>query len=397
MRSLINEGIHIMQAMSATDLSEKRVLIREDLNVAIKNGKIIDDTRIKAALPTIKAALAQNAKVIVMSHLGRPTEGVFEEAYSLRLVALSLSAYLNQPVRCIPYDMWTFDMKPGEVVLLENTRFYPGEKANDPMLAQRFASLCDVFVMDAFATAHRAHASTAGVATYAPETVAGPLLLNEVNALDNALKSPKKPLVAIVGGSKLSTKFGVLKGLLAHVDTLIVGGGIANTLLAAKGYNVGASLVELDFRDAFLDILKTAEAQGKSVPVPVDVRVAKAFAPDQAATIKRVSDVEADDMILDIGPETEKLYTRLVETAGTIIWNGPLGVFEFPAFKHGTVALAHAIANSPGYSLAGGGETIAAINQSQIADQIDTISTGGGAFLEYLEGKPLPGLVALNK
>ncbi len=384
-----------MKTLMGVEIAGKRVLVREDLNVAIKGGKIVDDTRIRAALPTIKQLQAQGAQVIVMSHLGRPTEGRFDPAYSLTLVAQALSTYLNQTVPCIAYDTWDIPFQAGQVVLLENTRFYKGEKANDDALAKQFSTLCDVFVMDAFATAHRAQASTEGVARFAPVAVAGPLLVKEIESLENVFKTPKNPLVAIVGGAKLSPKFGVLKGLLEHVDTIIVGGGIANTLLGALGYTVGKSLYEPDYAQPFKDLLASANAQGKHIPVPVDVRVAKAFSESEKAVVKSIDAVAADDMILDIGPATERLYADIIAHAGTVIWNGPLGVFEWPEFASGTTALAHAIASSKAYSLAGGGETIAAINQTGIAKEIDYISTGGGAFLTYLEGKPLPALDSL--
>ena len=380
-----------IQRMKAISFREKRVLIREDLNVPIKDGKVTSDARIRAALPTIQLALQANAKVILMSHLGRPTEGEYDDAFSLKPVAEHLSSLLNTEVTLIKDWQNGIDINNGQVVLLENVRFNKGEKNDDETLAKAYAALCDVFVMDAFGTAHRAQASTHGVAKFAPIACAGPLLSAELDALERALAQPAKPMLAIVGGSKVSTKLEVLESLSEKVDQLIVGGGIANTFLAAKGYNVGKSLCEHD-------LIATAKKllQKVSIPLPRDVVVAKEFAESATATTKSVADVADDEMILDIGPQTAAQFADIIQQARTIIWNGPVGVFEFPAFSKGTEAIAHAIAASEGFSIAGGGDTLAAIDQFGITARVSYISTGGGAFLEYVEGKTLPAVAVLE-
>ena len=373
------------------DLANKRVLIREDLNVPIKNGKVSSDARIRAALPTLKLALDAGAKVIVMSHLGRPTEGVFDTEFSMQPVADHLSGLLNQPVTLVKDWLEGVDVEAGQLVLVENVRFNVGEKKDDDILAQKMAALCDVFVMDAFGTAHRAQASTHGVAKFAPVACAGPLLAAELEALEKALAAPEKPMAAIVGGSKVSTKLTVLETLSDKVDQLIVGGGIANTFLAAAGYPVGKSLYEEDL------IPKAKELMLKtSIPLPVDVVVAKEFSPTAVATIKDVNNVAEDDMILDIGPVTAQKLAALLSESKTIIWNGPVGVFEFDQFGEGTKTLSMAIANSSGFSIAGGGDTLAAVDKYGIQDKVSYISTGGGAFLEFVEGKVLPAVAMLE-
>ncbi len=373
------------------DLSDKRVLIREDLNVPVKNGKVSSDARIRAALPTLKQALAAGAKVIVMSHLGRPTEGVFDETFSLQPVANHLSELLGQPVELVSDWLDGVNVESGQVVLVENVRFNVGEKKDDEALAKKMAALCDVFVMDAFGTAHRAQSSTHGVAKFAPIACAGPLLVAELDALEKALAVPKQPVAAIVGGSKVSTKLTVLETLSEKVDQLIVGGGIANTFLAAAGYPVGKSLYEEDL------IPKAKELMAKtSIPLPEDVVVATEFSADAEARVKNVSDVAADDMILDIGPKTAEKLAELLASSNTIIWNGPLGVFEIDQFGGGTKTISLAIAKSNGFSIAGGGDTLAAVDKYGIQDQVSYISTGGGAFLEFVEGKVLPAVEILE-
>jgi phosphoglycerate kinase len=383
-----------MRYMRDLDLSGKRVLIREDFNVPLDNGRITDDTRIRAGLPTIKAAIAAGARVIVVSHLGRPKEGQRDPALSLAPVATALGAALGQDVPLV--TDWTagVDVAPGRAVLLENVRFEVGEKKDAEALARRLAALCDVYVNDAFATAHRAEASTHGVARYAGEVCAGPLMQAEVEALTRALAAPARPLVAIVGGSKISTKLTVLDALLAKVDQLIVGGGIANTFLKAAGFPIGKSLCEDDLLGEARRLLAKP---GVVIPLPADVVTAKEFAANAVASIKRVEDVKADDLILDIGPQTVREFSRLLETAGTIVWNGPVGVFEFDQFGSGTWHLARAIAHAKAFSIAGGGDTLAAIAKYKVADRISYISTAGGAFLEYLEGKTLPALAVLEE
>ncbi len=386
-----------MLKLTDLDIENRRVLIREDLNVPMEAGKITSDTRILAALPTIEYCLQKNAHVIVMSHLGRPTEGNYEERYSLEPVAEQLEHLLGYPVRFVRDWLDKTDLAgDNEVVVLENVRFNVGEKSNDPQLATKMAQLCDIFVMDAFATAHRCEASTYGVAEFAPIACAGPLLLKEIEALEQVLKNPKHPIVAIVGGSKVSSKLILLQSLLQKVDQLIVGGGIANTFIAAAGFPVGASLCEPELLPEARQLLQLAKEKNALIPIPVDVVVARAFAADAQATIKPVDQISGDDLILDIGPSTaEALATQLAQ-AGTIIWNGPVGVFEWDAFANGTKTLAQAIANSHAFSVAGGGDTLAAIEKFNLQDRISYISTGGGAFLEYLEGKTLPAIAVLE-
>lgn len=378
--------------MSSFDLAGKRVLIRQDLNVPVKDGKVTSDARLQASLPTIRTALAKGAKVLLMSHLGRPTEGEHDEAFSLAPVAARLSELLGRSVPLVKDWLNGVDVKPGEVVLCENVRFNRGEKKNDDALAQRMAALCDVFVMDAFGTAHRAQASTHGVAKYAPIACAGPLLAAELKALGKALEHPEKPLVAIVGGSKVSSKLTVLESLVTIVDQLIVGGGIANTFLVAKGYNVGRSLHEPELVEAAKVLLTKID-----IPLPTDVVVASEFSEQAVATIKVVDQVGDNDMILDIGPETSRRFCQLLNAAKTIVWNGPVGVFEFEQFGAGTKALSLAIADSSAFSIAGGGDTLAAVDKYHIADKVSYISTGGGAFLEFLEGKELPAVAILKE
>jgi phosphoglycerate kinase len=382
--------------MDEVDLSEKRVLIREDLNVPITDGKITSDVRIRAALPTARKALAANAAVMLMSHLGRPTEGEPDPACSLQPIATHLSQLLGIEVPLQKNWIDGVDVEPGQVVLLENVRFLAGEKACDKDLSRRMANLCDVFVMDAFGTAHRAQASTFGVARFAAVACAGPLLSAELDALKKAMDHPARPMVAIVGGSKVSTKLTVLDSLADIVDQLIVGGGIANTFIAAAGHDVGKSLYEADMVDMARELAANKEDRA-DIPVPVDVVTAKEFSAEAAAEIKPVSDVTPDDLILDIGPETVAQFAEILKTAGTIIWNGPVGVFEFDQFGEGTKALAQAIAESPAFSVAGGGDTLAAIDKYGVVEKISYISTGGGAFLEFIEGKKLPAVAILEK
>lgn len=384
--------------MQDLDLNNQRVLIREDLNVPIKNGIVTNDKRIEAALPTIKQAMKAGAKIMLMSHLGRPEEGHYDAQYSLEPVANRLSELLGHNVKLV--ENWLEQVpqvQSGEVVLLENVRFNRGEKNNDSDLAQQMAAMCDVFVMDAFGTAHRAQASTYGVAQFAKIACAGPLLVSELNALDKIFKEPKPPLMAIVGGSKVSTKLTVLKHLFERVECLIVGGGIANTFIAAAGYNVGQSLFEPDLVDQAQELMVMAKARNIQLPIPIDVVTAKEFSDTAQAQVKAVDQVADDDFILDIGPQTAQQYASLANSAGTIVWNGPVGVFEIPAFANGTKALSQAIAQSEAFSVAGGGDTLAAIDQFNIADNVSYISTGGGAFLEYLEGKKLPAIDILQK
>ena len=382
--------------MTDLDLSGKRVLIRQDLNVPVADGKVTSDQRITASIPTIKAALEQGAAVMVTSHLGRPKEGSWSEADSLAPVAARLSELLGFEVPLVRDYLDGVDVAPGQLVLLENCRMNVGEKADDEALARKYADLCDVFVMDAFGTAHRAQASTHGVVRVAKQAVGGPLLMAELDALDKALAKPARPLLAIVAGSKVSTKLELLSSLVGKVDQLIVGGGIANTFIAAMGHGVGKSLVEADLVDTAREIMAAARARGAEIPVPTDVVVAPAFAADAPATVKAVDAVGADDMILDIGPRTSAAYAALIAKAGTVVWNGPVGVFEFDAFGHGTEAVARAIAASAAFSIAGGGDTLAAVDKYGIEDEVSYISTGGGAFLEFLEGKELPAVAALE-
>ena len=381
-----------VRLMKDQDLSAKRVLIREDLNVPVKDGKVTSDARIQASLPTIKLALEKGAAVMLMSHLGRPTEGEYEEQYSLAPVAAHLSRLLGTEVRLI--KDWVdggFEVAAGEVVLLENVRFNTGEKKDNEELSRKMAALCDVYVMDAFGTAHRAQASTHGVARFAPIACAGPLLANELEALGKALDKPARPLAAIVGGSKVSTKLEVLNSLSDKCDQLIVGGGIANTFLAAAGKPVGKSLYEADLVDTAKALMAKCE-----IPIPTDVVVATAFAEDAEAVVKSADDVTEDEMILDIGPESAAKLATILQSAGTIIWNGPVGVFEFDQFGEGTKTLSMAIAQSSAFSIAGGGDTLAAVDKYSIADDVSYISTGGGAFLEFVEGKELPAVAMLR-
>ena len=382
--------------MTDLDLSGKRVLIREDLNVPIQDGTITSTQRLDAALPTIRRARDAGASVLVMSHLGRPREGVFDEALSLKPVAAWLSEKLGANVRLERDYLGGVTMGTGQVVLLENCRMNVGEKSDDETLAKKYAALCDVFVMDAFGTAHRAQASTHGVAKFAEIACAGPLLAAELDALGKALQDPARPLLAIVAGSKVSTKLDLLQNLVQKVDQLIVGGGIANTFIAAAGHKVGRSLCEADLLDAARKVIEAASQRGASVPIPVDVVVAPRFAADAPATAKPVDRVGDDEMILDIGPKTAQHYAALVAKVGTVVWNGPVGVFEFDAFGHGTETLARAIADSNAFSIAGGGDTLAAVDKYGIADKLSYISTGGGAFLEFLEGKTLPAVAMLE-
>ncbi len=381
--------------MTDLDLSGKRVLIRQDLNVPIENGRITSEQRITASLPTLKRALEQGAAVMVTSHLGRPKEGVWSEADSLAPVAQRLSALLGREVPLVRDWVDGVDVQPGQLVLLENCRMNVGEGKDDEVLSKKYAALCDVFVMDAFGTAHRAQASTHGVIRFAPVAAGGPLLMAELDALAQALDAPAKPLLAIVAGSKVSTKLELLANLVGKVDQLIVGGGIANTFIAAAGYNVGKSLYEPDLLDTAKKIVADAKARGADIPLPVDVVTAKQFMPDAVAEVKAVDAVAEDDLILDIGPQTAAQYAQLIDKAGTVVWNGPVGVFEFDAFSKGTEALARAIAGSKAFSIAGGGDTLAAVDKFDIAGQVSYISTGGGAFLEFLEGKTLPAVAAL--
>jgi phosphoglycerate kinase len=383
--------------MTGLDLRGKRVLIREDLNVPVHAGAVTSDARIRAALPTIRLALDAHASVLVMSHLGRPEEGHFTEEFSLAPVAKRLAELLGVPVALKRDWVDGVTAAPGQVVLLENVRFNKGEKKNSDELAKKMAALCDVYVMDAFGTAHRAEASTYGVAKYAPVACGGPLLINELTALETALEKPARPLVAIVAGSKVSTKLTVLESLLAKVDQLIVGGGITNTFLAALGFNVGKSLYEPDMLDICKRLLEQSAKRGIDIPMPSDVVVAKEFSPKAEADVKPVGAVAPDEMILDIGPDSAERLAKLVASAGTILWNGPIGVFEFEQFGQGTRTLANAIARSKAFSLAGGGDTLAAIEKYQIEDSISYISTGGGAFLEFVEGKKLPAVEILEQ
>ena len=379
-----------MKLMTNLDLTGMRVLMREDLNVPLNNGMVTSDARLVAAVPSIQAAVDAGASVLLMSHLGRPNEGEFSDEFSLAPVAAKLGELMGITIPVIR-DFANVDLQPGQVALLENVRFNVGEKSNDDSLARQYAALCDVFVMDAFGTAHRAQASTHGVAKFAPVACAGPLLAAELDALERALAAPAKPMLAIVGGSKVSTKLDVLETLAVKCDSLVVGGGIANTFLAAAGYPVGASLCEHD-------LIPTARAlmDKTNIPLPIDVVVAKHFSNDAEATVKLAAEVDDDDMILDIGPRSAEAIAEKLRAAGTILWNGPVGVFEFDAFAEGTRAIAHAVAESHAFSLAGGGDTLAAIDKFEITSQVSYISTGGGAFLEYVEGKTLPAVAMLE-
>jgi len=378
--------------MTDVDLAGKRVMIRFDFNVPLEDGKVTSDTRIRAALPTIQHALDAGAAVILLSHLGRPTEGEFEDQFSLWPVARHLSVLLGQDVRLAENWLEGIEIEPGQAVLCENVRFNVGEKNNDETLARKMAALCDVFVMDAFGTAHRTQASTYGVAQFASVACAGPLLIAELDALGKALKNPARPLVAIVGGSKVSTKLTVLEALSTKVDQLIVGGGIANTFLAAAGYPIGKSLCEKDMLDQARDILAQTD-----IPLPTDVVVAEEFSDSAAAVVRGIADTGDAEMILDIGPDTAEAYARLLQTAGTIVWNGPVGVFEIDQFGAGTLRVAQAVADSPAFSIAGGGDTLAALEKYDLGSKISYISTGGGAFLELLAGKDCPLLKCWNR
>jgi phosphoglycerate kinase len=378
------------------DVAGQRVLIRQDLNVPVEDGRVTSDQRIVASIPTLKLALKKGAAVMVMSHLGRPKEGQWSEADSLAPVAKRLSELLGMDVPLVRDWVDGVAVSPGQIVLLENCRMNVGEGKDDDALSRKYAALCDVYVMDAFGTAHRAQASTHGAIRFARTACAGPLLTAELDALAKALEHPARPLLAIVAGSKVSTKLELLSSLIGKVDQLIVGGGIANTFLAASGYPVGQSLYEADLIDTARQIMADAKARGAEIPLPVDVVVAPEFKADAPATVKRVAEVEAGDMILDIGPDTAKAYAERIMKVGTVVWNGPVGVFEFDAFGHGTEALARAIAASDAFSIAGGGDTLAAIDKYGVVDQVGYISTGGGAFLEFLEGKELPAVAALK-
>ena len=383
-----------IEEMQNLDLSGKRVLIRQDLNVPVAEGLVTSDARIRASLPTLQQAMQAGASVLLMSHLGRPSEGASKEdnaKFTLAPVASRLSELLGCDVPLVENWLDGVDAAPGTVTLLENVRFNKGEKANDEALSKKMAALCDVFVMDAFGTAHRAQASTHGVARFAPVACAGPLLAGELDALAKALDKPARPLLAIVGGSKVSTKLTVLEELANKVDQLIVGGGIANTFLAAAGFPVGKSLYE----EGLLDQARVLMAK-TDIPLPTDVVVGKEFAPDAQAVVKQVADVDADDMIFDIGPDTAKKMAAIVLSAKTIIWNGPVGVFEFDQFASGTEAISLAVAESDAFSIAGGGDTLAAVDKFAVSDQISYISTGGGAFLEFVEGKELPAVAVLE-
>ena len=388
---------HDLLTLDDVDLAGKRVLVRVDFNVPLKDGEVQDDTRIRASLNTLHRILDRGGRLILMSHLGRPKEGQPDPALSLRPVAEHLSQLMQH--RVVLCADWQDGIQAGDrdIVMLENVRFLEGEKADDPALARRLAGLCDVFVNDAFATAHRAQASTHGVARFAPVACAGPLLVNELKALSAAFEHPARPLAAIVGGAKVSTKLTVLESLLDKVDQLIVGGGIANTFLAAAGFKIGRSLHEADLVSNAKALLAGAETASKHIPLPVDVVCAKSFEEDAEAFTRPVDAVEDDDLIMDVGPDTARRYGEILHNAATIIWNGPVGVFEFPPFSHGTRALAEAVARSTAFSIAGGGDTIAALARFGLSDKISYISTGGGAFLEFLEGKTLPAVQALKE
>ena len=383
--------------MTDLDLAGKRVLIRQDLNVPVKDGKVTSDARIRASLPTIQKALEAGAKVMIMSHLGRPTEGEYAEEFSLAPVASHMGGLLGKEVKLVKEYLNGVELADGDVAILENVRFNAGEKKNDDALAKQYAALCDVFVMDAFGTAHRAQGSTHGVAKFAPVACAGPLLAGELDALGKALHNPARPMVAIVGGSKVSTKLTVLESLSKVVDQLIVGGGIANTFIAAAGNNVGKSLYEADLIDTCRKLTADAKARDGDIPVPTDVVCGKEFSETAAAELKSVADVVDDDMIFDIGPDSSDALAKILKSAGTIVWNGPVGVFEFDQFGEGTKAIALAIAESDAFSIAGGGDTLAAVDKYGIADKVSYISTGGGAFLEFLEGKKLPAVAILEE
>lgn len=387
-----------MRLMTEQPLAGQRLLIRQDLNVPLEQGRVSSDARLRASVPTLQYAIESGARTMVMSHLGRPTEGAPDPDASLAPVAERLSELLGQPVRLIDdYLAQAPTLSDGEVVLLENVRFNTGEKADEEALARRYAALCDIYVMDAFGTAHRAQASTHGAGRFAPVACAGPLLAAELDALGKALKRPARPLVAIVGGSKVSSKLTVLEALADKVDRLIVGGGIANTFIAAAGHGIGTSLHEPELVDEARRLMRAAEARGAAIPIPADVVCATAFSADATPVVRQVDDVRDDEMILDIGPDTAAGYAESLESAGTIVWNGPVGVFEFDAFEQGTRRLGEAIAASSGFSIAGGGDTLAAVDKYGLSDRLSYISTGGGAFLEFLEGKTLPAVAMLTE
>ena len=384
-------------SMNDLDLNNKTVIIREDLNVPIQDGRVTNESRINSALTSIKLALSKGAKVAIISHLGRPKEGEYNPEYSLAPVAEILKKKLKMPVRLIHNWLDGFEIKSKEIVILENIRFFEGEKSNSEALSKKIASFADVYVMDAFATAHRKHASTYGALKYAKEVCAGPLFLSEINSLQKGLTNPKKPVVAIVGGSKISTKIEILSKLVSKVDQLIVGGGIANTFIAASGLNIGNSLYEENQLGIARKLMQEAQDKGSIIPMPVDVVVAKEISNDTQVLVKPVHNIENGDLILDIGPDTAKMLCKYIDEANTIIWNGPLGVFEYEAFAEGTKKIANAIANSKAYSLAGGGDTIAAIDKFGIADKISYISTGGGAFLDFIQDGKFAVLDLLDK
>ena len=386
-----------MLNMMELDLTGKRVLIREDFNVPLRHGEVSNTKRLQAALPTIRSAVDKGAAVILMSHLGRPSEGVYDPGMSLRPVADKLSEMLWRGVRFETDWDHIPEARPGEVVLLENVRFLPGELENDETLGRRMAALCDVFVMDAFGTAHRAHASTHSVARHAPAACAGPLLTRELEALKLALADAKPPVVAVVGGSKVSTKLTVLKSLLPRIDTLIVGGGIANNFIAAAGFDIASSLFEADLIDDTRELMDAALAAGVDIPIPLDVVCGREFSETAESLVRPVDRIGAGEMILDVGPETSRRYSRILDRAGTIVWNGPVGVFEFDQFGQGTMQLSLSIARSGAFSIAGGGDTLAAIDKYEVTDRISYISTGGGAFLEFLEGRSLPAVDILKQ
>lgn len=387
----------LIPTLKDIDLKGKRVVIREDFNVPLEEGRITSDARIRAALPTIRYALEQNAAVILLSHLGRPEEGKVIAEFSLAPVAKCLQQQLGRPVRFIPQWLQGFTISPGEVVLCENVRFQPGEKKNDPTLAKKIAALGDVFVMDAFASAHRSEASTVGATQFAAQACAGLLFITELNALTQALQNPARPLLAIVGGSKISSKLHVLSSLLHNVDALILGGGIANTFLAAQGYELGSSLLENDLIPEAKRLIALAKQRGVTMLLPTDVVTATTISPHASTALKKLTEIAADDRVLDIGPESIKRYVQAIASAATILWNGPVGVFEVAPFADGTRAVSLAIANSQAFSIAGGGDTLAAIEKYAIGDKISYISTGGGAFLEFIEGNDLPALHVLRE
>jgi phosphoglycerate kinase len=389
--------VSILVKITDLNLAGKRVLLREDYNVPIRNGEVEDDTRIRASLPTLKQLMKTGARIIIISHLGRPTEGKYDETYSMAPVARCLSSLLGEDVKLVKDWLKGIELGESEIVLCENARFEIGEKANDEELSRRMAELCDIYVNDAFATAHRAQASTSGVVKYVPIACAGPLLITELKALSKILRDPAKPIVAIVGGAKVSTKLTILESLSEKVDQLIVGGGIANTFLKAAGYNIGNSLCEAELVDTAKELLTQSEERGCAIPLPVDVVCAKEYSETAGGEIKLIDAIEDDDLIMDVGPQTAVMFAGYLKQASTIVWNGPLGVFEFDQFSSGTQVLAEAIAESDAFSVAGGGDTISAIAKFDIADRISYISTGGGAFLEFLEGKKLPAVAMLEE